>query len=61
MTVTPLALPDAQLDGLRSNYSRLAETRAFAPEPSQALTMVREAIKGLRIVVHASPVELDCF
>jgi phosphoribosylamine-glycine ligase len=61
ITVKPLVEPGEKLDGLRSNYSRLAEARAFAPEPSQALTMVKEAIKGLRIVVHASPVELDCF
>jgi biotin carboxylase len=61
VTVTPLVQPGARLDGLRSNYSRLAEARAFAPEPEQALTMARDAIKRLRIVVHAGPAEPDCF
>ena len=57
----PLVPTNARLDGLRSNYSRLAEARAFASEPEQALTMAREAIKRLRIVVHAGPVEPDYF
>jgi biotin carboxylase len=61
VTVTPLVQPGARLDGLRSNYSRLAEARAFAPKPEQALTMAKEAIKRLRVVVHAGPVEPDCF
>ena len=59
--VTPLVPPGSRLDGLRSNYSRLAEARAFAPEPEKALTMVKEAIKKLRVVVHAAPVDPDCF
>jgi len=53
--------PGARLDGLRSNYSRLAEARAFAPEPGQALTMARDAIRKFRVVVHAGPAEPDCF
>jgi len=61
VTVTPHVQPGARLDGLRSNYSRLAEARAFAPEPEQALTMARDAIRKLRIVVHAGPAEPDCF
>jgi biotin carboxylase len=60
LTVLPLAQPGARLDGLRSNYSRLAEARAYAPEPGQALAMARDAIRKLRIVVHAGPVEPDC-
>ena len=61
VTVTPLVQPGARLDGLRSNYSRLAEARAFASGPEQALTMAKEAIKRLRVVVHAGPIEPDCF
>ncbi|HEX6933444.1 MAG TPA: ATP-grasp domain-containing protein [Streptosporangiaceae bacterium] len=61
VTVTPHVQPGARLDGLRSNYSRLAEARAFAPEPGQALTMARDAIRKLRVVVHAGPAEPDCF
>jgi len=61
VTVTPHVQPGARLAGLRSNYSRLAEARAFAPEPEQALTMARDAIRKLRVVVHAGPVEPDCF
>jgi biotin carboxylase len=59
--VTPLVQPGARLDGLRSNYCRLAEARAFASEAEQALMMAKEAIKRLRVVVHAGPVEPDCF
>ncbi len=61
VTVTPLVRPGARLDGLRSNYSRLAEARAFASGPEQALTMAKETIKRLRVVVHAGPIEPDCF
>lgn len=61
VTVIPHVQPGARLDGLRSNYSRLAEARAFAPEPGQALTMARDAIRKLRVVVHAGPAEPDCF
>jgi L-amino acid ligase C-terminal domain 2 len=61
VTVIPHVQPGARLDGLRSNYSRLAEARAFAPEPEQALTMARDAIRKLRVVVHAGPAEPDCF
>jgi biotin carboxylase len=59
--VTPLVQQGAYLDGLHSNYSRLAEARAFGPEAEQVLTIAKEAIKRLRIVVHASPVDLGCF
>ncbi len=61
VTVTPLVQPGARLDGLRSNYSRLAEARAFASGPEQALTMAKETIKRLRVVVYAGPIEPDCF
>jgi biotin carboxylase len=61
VTVTPHVEPGARLDGLRCNYSRLAEARAFAPEPEKALNMARDAIRKLRIVVHAGPAEPDCF
>ena len=33
----------------------LAGARAFAPEPEKALDMARDAIRKLRIVVHAAP------
>jgi len=61
VTVESHVEPGARLDGLRSNYSRLAEARAFAPEPEKALALAREAIRKLRVVVHAPPVEPDCF
>jgi hypothetical protein len=61
VTVTPLLAPGAPLDGLASNYSRLAEAVAFAAEPAQALALARAAIAGLRVVVHAGPVETECF
>jgi len=61
VTVESHVEPGARLDGLRSNYSRLAETRAFAPEPEKALDMAKDAIRRLRIVVHAAPAEPDCF
>jgi hypothetical protein len=61
ITVKPLVEPGEQLDGLRSNYSRLAEARAFAHEPQLALAMAQEAIKELRIVVHARSMVTDCF
>ena len=61
VTVKPLVEPGTRLDGLRSNYSRLVEARAFAPEPEQALRMAKETLKRLRVVVHAGPVEPDCF
>jgi biotin carboxylase len=61
VTVVPLVQPGARLDGLRSNYSRLAEARAFAPEPEKALDMARDAIRKLRIVAHATPAEPACF
>jgi biotin carboxylase len=61
VTLTPHVQPGARLDGLHNNYSRLAEARAFAPEPEQALAMAREAIRKLRVVVHAPPAEPDCF
>jgi biotin carboxylase len=61
VTVKPLVEPGVQLNGLRSNYSRLAEARAFAQDPELALTMAREAIKGLRVVVHAGSMTTDCF
>jgi L-amino acid ligase C-terminal domain 2 len=61
VTVKPLVDPGAQLNGLRSNYSRLAEARAFAQDPQLALTMAQEAIKELRIVVHAGAITTDCF
>jgi hypothetical protein len=61
VTVTPLLAPGAPLDGLASNYSRLAEAVAFAAEPAQALALARAAIAGLRVVVHAAPVETECF
>lgn len=61
VTVESHVAPGARLDGLRSNYSRLAEARAFAPEPEKALALARDAIRKLRVVVHASPVEPDCF
>jgi biotin carboxylase len=61
VTVVPHVQPGARLDGLRDNYSRLAEAQAFAAEPEQALTMARDAIRKLRIVVHAGPAEPDCF
>lgn len=61
VTLTPHVQPGARLDGLRNNYSRLAEAQAFAPEPEQALAMAREAIRKLRVVVHAPPAEPDCF
>jgi biotin carboxylase len=61
VTVTPLMLPGARLDGLLSNYSRLAEAVAFAAEPDQALALAKEAIAKLRVVVHAAPVETGCF
>ena len=60
VTVESHVEPGARLDGLRSNYSRLAETRAFAPEPEKALDMAKDAIRRLRIVVHAAPAEPDC-
>jgi hypothetical protein len=59
--VLPLAPPGAPLDGLSSNYSRLAETRAYAAEPGQALATARDAIRNLKIVVHAAPADPDCF
>ena len=61
VTVVPQVQPGARLDGLRSNYSRLAEARAFAPEPEKALALARDAIRKLRVVVHAAPAEPDCF
>ena len=61
VTVESHVAPGARLDGLRGNYSRLAEARAFAPEPEKALALARDAIRKLRVVVHASPVEPDCF
>jgi len=61
VTVESHVEPGARLDGLRSNYSRLAEARAFAPEPEKALDMAKDAIRRLRIVVHAAPAEPDCF
>jgi hypothetical protein len=61
VTVESHVAPGARLDGLHSNYSRLAEARAFAPEPEKALALARDAIRKLRVVVHASPVEPDCF
>lgn len=61
VTVTPQVQPGARLDGLRDNYSRLAEARAFAPDPEQALAMAREAIRKLKIVVHAPPAEPGWF
>jgi biotin carboxylase len=61
VTVIPLVQPGAWVDGMDSNYSRLAEARAFGPEAEQVLTMAKEAIKRLRIVVHAGPLEPDCF
>jgi biotin carboxylase len=61
ITVKPLVEPGEQLDGLRSNYSRLAEARAFAQEPQLALAMAQEAIKELRIVVHARSMVTSCF
>ena len=61
VTVESHVAPGARLDGLRSNYSRLAEARAFAPEPEKALALARDAIRKLRVVVHATPVEPDCF
>jgi hypothetical protein len=59
VTVLPLAPPGTSLDGLSSNYSRLAEARAYAAEPGQALAMARDAIRGLKIVVHAAPADPD--
>jgi biotin carboxylase len=61
VAVTSHVQPGARLDGLRDNYSRLAEARAFAPDPEQALAMARDAIGKLRIVVHAPPADPDCF
>jgi biotin carboxylase len=61
VVVTPLMPPGARLDGLASNYSRLAEAVAFAAEPEQALALARDAIRALRVVVHAGPVETGCF
>jgi biotin carboxylase len=61
VTVTPHAQPGARLDGLRDNYSRLAEARAFAADPEQALAMARDAIRSLKIVVHAPPADPDWF
>jgi hypothetical protein len=39
----------------------LAEAVAFAAEPEQALALARDAIRALRVVVHAGPVETGCF
>jgi hypothetical protein len=39
----------------------LAEARAFAPEPEKALDIARDAIRKLRVMVRAAPVEPDCF
>lgn len=61
VTVIPLMQQGAWLDGLHSNYSRLAEARAFGPDAEQVLTAAKEAIRRLRIVVHAGPMEPDCF
>jgi biotin carboxylase len=61
VTVTPLMPAGARLDGLLSNYSRLAEAVAFAAEPEQALALAKEAIAKLRVVVHAGPVQTGCF
>jgi hypothetical protein len=61
VTVTALLAPGAPLDGLASNYSRLAEAVAFAAEPGQALDLARAAIAKLRVVVHAVPAETGCF
>ena len=61
VTVRPLVEPGIQLSGLRSNYSRLAEARAFSQDPELALTLAQEAIKKLRVVIHAGPVTTDWF
>jgi hypothetical protein len=59
----PLAPSGTPLDGLSSNYSRPAEARAYAAEPGLALALVmaRDAIRQLKIVVHAAPADPDCF
>jgi ATP-grasp domain len=61
VTVTPLLAPGAPLDGLASNYSRLAEAVAFAAQPDEALALARAAVARLRVVVHAAPAETGCF
>lgn len=47
-----LVEPGEHLTGVESNYSRLAEVRAWADEPQDALDLVRSSVAKLSFIVH---------